>query len=134
MDPARYARASTRGGPAGGMILPAIARSVRDRAAVPGALQLEEPVRTGHEEHAVPQPPCGLASRNGGDHRAEERDGLAVRPGYVDRGGAEVLPDRVETGVLARAQRLVVVGAVRGVGQLRGQSRLGQCGEVQVTS
>src|SRR3569833_2421869 len=132
MELARYARARTRDGPADG--IPFIDASVRDRATRTGTLQLEEPVRTGDEEHAVPQPPRGLASRDGADHRAEERDGLAVRTRHEARRGAEVLSDRVETGVLARAQRLVEVGAVRRLGELRWQPRLGQCGEVQVTA
>src|SRR3569833_2858399 len=132
MEPARYARARTRDGPADG--IPNYNASVRDRATRTGTLQLEEPVRTSDEEHAVPQPPRGLASRDGAGHRAEERDGLVVWSWLVVCRGAEVLYDRVETGVLARAQRLVVVGAVRRLGELRGQPRLGQCGEVQVTA
>src|ERR1035441_4973098 len=66
-------------------------RSVEDRVAGAGALQLEEPVDAGDQQDAVPQLGRGLAARDRGHHRAE--DGHAVDR---DDGGADVVADPVD--------------------------------------
>src|SRR5215471_10822434 len=95
--------------------------SVERGLAVPGPLELEEPVRLGHQRQPVEQPPGGLALRRRGDDRAE--DGVAAKP---DDRGADVEPDRVERLVVRGLDLLVELRADRGLRQVGGQAHLGE--------
>ena len=85
-----------------------------------GAAALELPeVRIGREGHrGVPELAGFLAARDLRQHRAEERDAVDVNGRRAD-----VVADRVHSGVVALAQRLVVLVGGGRLGQLGGQIR-----------
>src|SRR5215471_3178016 len=98
-------------------------RSIEDRIPGPGALQFEEPVGRGGQQHAVPEP-CGrLAARDRRDHRPEER-----RAVHGDDRRADLVADPVHAVGVADPQGLVILDRIHRVGERIRQARLGERG------
>src|SRR6266568_1215998 len=86
--------------------------SVEARGLRAGALDLEEVGVPGDQPGAVPNPQNVLATRDAGEHGAEER-----RAVDVDDRRTDLVAHRIHALVMRLAQRLVVLGRVGGVGE-----------------
>src|SRR5690349_628401 len=81
-------------------------------ALLAAALQLVEPGGARDEDDAVPELAGVLALRSRRDDRPEERDTLDT-----DDRCPDLLTDEVDAFVVGRAESVVVLGALHGVGQ-----------------